>query len=90
MKMEEAKRIMEEGLDQGYLVHLERKHGNILSSDYFPDVGEEPIKTEREAWELARKFAAKTVGQCVDIYVVRARTFRPVEGYRTHKINNRE
>jgi hypothetical protein len=37
---------------------------------------------------MAKAFAAKTVGKCINIYVVDA-DFAPVPGYRDRKIENR-
>ncbi len=91
MKYIEALRIINEGINPGYMVSFEWKKGGMLHSDHFPDkhAGEKLIETEREAWELARSFAAQTKGQCVNIYVIQGDSFVPVKGYETHKIKNR-
>lgn len=62
----------------------------MLASDYFPDkhAGEALIASEDEAWDLATKFAARTKGRCVNIYVIKA-NFSPVDGYRARLIENR-
>lgn len=52
--------------------------GIFLCSDCFLERDEEPIKTEEEAWELARKFAGATT-TCVNIYVV-DENYSPVSG----------
>ena len=89
MKYTEALKIINS--EPGYMVSFEWAEGGMLRSDCFPDKhsGEELIKTEREAWEIARKFASKTVGRCVNIYVIRGDNFTPVGGYEIHKIANR-
>ena len=92
MKMQKALDIINGHLMQkrGYMVSFYHKDGRILSSDYFPDkhAGEDLIPTEREAWNLARAFANRTTGRCINIYVV-DESFRPVPGYSTHMIANR-
>ena len=72
----------------GFMVSFERRQGGMLYSDYFPQAGEDLIATELEAWELARRFAAKTVGTYVNIYVVKS-DFVPVNGYMDRLIENR-
>lgn len=90
MKLKDAKRIIFEGMKpRGYRVHFERVEGRILASDYFPERGEPLIEHEEEAWTLAMQFAAATVGNKVNIYVVDER-WSPVPGYEKRKINNRE
>lgn len=75
----------------GFMVSFERRLGRILWADHFPNkhAGDQLIKTEEEAWELAKLFAAKTVGNCVNIYVI-DHDFNPVPGYEALKIDNRE
>ena len=90
MKYSDALKIIDKGLNSGFMVSFEWKCGNILHGDCFPDIhaGEKLIETEREAWLLARKFADKTKGKCVNIYVIRGDDFTPVDGYKTHMIEN--
>lgn len=91
MRTIEALRIIADGeRPKGYMVHWERKDGNILTSDYFPDKhgGEELIQSEDEAWRLAQKLAAATVGRFVNVYVVDDK-FSPVSSYRERMIENR-
>jgi hypothetical protein len=91
MRMNRALGIIEtEELGSGFMVSFEHKEGGVLESDHFPDkhAGEALIATEDEAWELARRFAAATVGRCVNIYVVN-RNFAPVSGHRERIITNR-
>lgn len=92
MKMAEAMSIINnDGNSVGFMVAFENLYGGILGGDNFPDkrAGEPLIKTENEAWSLAHKFAAKTVGRCVNIYVV-DHNYRPVEGYEKLAIDNRK
>ena len=91
MKYYEALKIINEGLNPGYMVHFEWKKGGMLHSDYFPEksANEKLIESEEEAWDLARKFASKTVGKCLNIYVIRGDNFTPVSGYENKKIINR-
>jgi len=88
MQMHEAMQIIN-GEPTGYMVHISRRDGRFLRSEYFPDklLGEPLIPTEEEAWELAKKFAAKTVGKYVYIYVV-DRDYVPVPGYEFRRITN--
>lgn len=91
MLMHEAMKIMnDEPKPIGYMVSFERKEGQFLASDHFPDKhrGEPMISTEEEAWALAQKFAARTVGKCVNVYVI-THDFVPVPGYEGKKIENR-
>ena len=91
MKYYEALKIINEGLNPGFMVHFEWKKGGMLYSDYFPDkhAGEKLIESEEEAWELAKRFARKTVGKCVNIYVIKGSDFTPVDGYKNKEIENR-
>lgn len=88
MKMQDALEIINKKPATGYRVHFERIEGKFLRTDYFPDRGEDLIATEEEAWQLAHKFAEKTLGECVNLYVVDA-GFSPVPGYSDKKIKNR-
>lgn len=90
MKMEKALEIIN-GRPAGYLVHFEHAGDGFLRSDYFPDVhaGEPPIATEQDAWDLARRFAAKTPRRCVNLYVVHSLDFTPVPHYREQMLVNR-
>ena len=90
MKMAEAQRIIEQGPESppGYRVHFERVENRMLHSDYFPDKDESLIKTQAEAWRLAALFASRTVGRCVNIYVIHA-DHTPVHGYAERIIENR-
>lgn len=88
MKMKEAMAIID-AKEKGFMVHFEKVEGGILGSDYFPDknTGEDLIKTEGEAWELARRFAnATSPKEYVNIYVVDNK-FYPVSGYERKKLH---
>jgi hypothetical protein len=89
MKMIDAMKIID-GEPTGFMVSFERRIGNLLCGDHFPDLrgGEALIKTENEAWELASKFAKKTIGSVVNLYVIKS-DFTAVEGYRDKYIKNR-
>lgn len=69
-------------LPKGFRVSFEHREGHMLASDFFPDRDEAPIETEKEAWQLAAWFAEKAPVNFVNIYVVNAKTFLPVDGYR--------
>lgn len=91
MKFQDAKDIISGKSNKiGFMVHFEHVEGGMLKSDYFPDkhAGERLIETEGEAWELARKFAKKTRGKCVNIYVIDEH-FSPVKEYKNKEIKNR-
>jgi len=90
MRMEEASKIMNKKVNTGYMVSFERKVGRMLESGCFPDKenGESLIKTEKEAWALAVKFASRTKGEYVNIHVVKS-DFTPVDGYKSKLIKNR-
>lgn len=92
MKMQEALSVMTGKVKPaGFMVTFEHVEGNMLRSDHFPDVhcGETPIETEELAWALAATFASKTVGKCVNVYVIRREDFTPVPGYKSRLITNR-
>jgi hypothetical protein len=91
MKFSEAKDIIaEKGVRTGFIVTFEVRRNSMLHSDHFPDVreGEPGIKTETEAWDLARAFAkAKHDHEVVNVYVCSARDFTPVAGYSGFLLN---
>lgn len=88
MKYKDAMDIINGDQVIGFRVHFERKEGKMLRGDYFPEGREKLIETEEEAWDLARRFASKTRGECVNIYVVGS-DFRPVDGYESQYMPNR-
>lgn len=90
MKYYEALKIINEDMNLGYMITFEWKKNGMLYSDHFPDkyAGEKLIETEEEAWVLARKFAEKTKGKIVNIYVIH-KDFTPVKNYKDQYIENR-
>ena len=88
MRMFDALTIIagKEIINTGFMVDFERKEGNLLHGDHFPAKfsGEELIKTKKRAWRLAKLFAAKTVGKCLNIHIV-DEGFNPVPDYETIK-----
>lgn len=89
MKMREAMAVINGQPEPvGYQVSFERVCGSVLVGDYFPANNEPPIPTEEEAWDLARKFAAVTYGQCVNLYVTEDHL--PVANYKDKLIINRD
>jgi hypothetical protein len=94
MKLQDALNVIErkeQEKNAGFMVHFERTGNGVLCSDYFPDVrnGEKPIATEKDAWDLANKFASATRYRCVNVYVINAVTYVPVDGYADKMIINR-
>ena len=75
----------------GFIVRFERIDGIMLRSDFFPNIriGELPIATEEDAWKQAERFAAKTKGRCVNIYVANSEDTKPVPNYQKRRIENR-
>ena len=70
MRLKLAEAIIKGRPVSGFMVHCQKRSG--LITEYFPDTGygEELIKTEEEAWDLARLFAEKTRGLYINVYVV--------------------
>ena len=91
MKMKDAMKIIEGKAGNGFMVSFEKKRGTMLYSDHVPDMhaGEPLIPTEADAWYMAYQFAKKTVGECVNIYVI-DHNFKPVSDYKNLEIENRE
>lgn len=89
MTMEEALQIMK-GQSNGFMVSFERRDSYALVSDHFPDVksGEPAIETEEEAWRMARQFAAKTQGRCLNVRVIHS-DYSPVSSSINRVIKNR-
>jgi hypothetical protein len=88
MKLSEAMSIIEKK-ESGYMIHFEKRIRNTLSADYFPDKHENEnlIKSEYEAWKLAKRFANATDETYVNIYVI-DNNFRPVSGYEKRKLKS--
>jgi hypothetical protein len=72
----------------GFRVSFEIREGGILTSDHFPERDEEPIKKEDDAWKYARQFAqvGKSRG-IVNVYVIHADDWTPVDGYKEKELN---
>ena len=86
MKLKEAMDIIETK-EKGFRVHFEIREGSTLRSDFFPEREEDLIKSEVEAWELAKRFAKAVDPKIyVNIYVT-DETFSPVQGYDLKKLN---
>lgn len=86
MRLKDAMKIIETK-EYGFRIHFEVREGSILRSDYFPEIDEEIIDSEEEAWELATRFAKATDSSIyVNIYVV-DHTHHPVAGYNDKKLN---
>ena len=90
MKLADALLIIDQPAPEtGYRVRFERVDGNFLRGDHFPERGEPLIASEEQAWQLAIRFAAATVGRCVNVYVVDG-AWSPVRSYRERMIENRK
>jgi hypothetical protein len=87
MKMSEALACI--NAREGYCVTFEIRKDSCLHSDHFPDVRErEPgIESIEAAWDLAAKFAYARRKDVVNVYVVHANDFTPVEGWDTRTLN---
>ena len=75
---------------RGFMISFDVVKGNMLHSDHFPDkhAGEKLIKTEDEAWLIARRFASATDETYVNIYVIDD-SFSPVKNYDLKKLKRR-
>lgn len=89
MRMKNAMLLIN-GEPDGFMVSFEWAKNGMLRGDHFPDkhANEPLIKTETEAWVLAEKFAEKTKGDAVNIYVTNS-DFTPVAGCQNKTIANR-
>lgn len=73
--------LHETGMVSGtFRVSWEIRDGGFLTGDFTPDRGEEPLRSEEEAWKVAER-VAKTFPNAVNIYVISAKDFTPVKGY---------
>lgn len=86
MKLKEAMSIIDEK-EKGFMVHFDVSDGRVKYSDYFPDkhAGEKLIKTEEEAWDLAKRFANAAPDNYNNIYVI-DNNFSPVFDYDSKKL----
>jgi 1,2-phenylacetyl-CoA epoxidase PaaB subunit len=87
MKMAEALACI--NAREGYCVTFEIRKDSCLHSDHFPDVraGEPGIETIEAAWDLAAKFAYARRKDVVNVFVVHASDFTPIEGSLTRALN---
>jgi len=85
MKLEDAKREIQRA--GGFRVHFERRANGMLSSDYFPDRTEDGLPLIGQAWELAEQWSKVNPCDYVNIYVVHANDWTPVDGYRSKTLN---
>ena len=88
MKFQEAEKIINNPKRDGFVVCFERyinKDEKVF--DFFPELDEELIKTEEEAWQLAKLFAEKTHDYCINIYVM-DENLTPVKDWRSKRIIN--
>jgi hypothetical protein len=71
---------------KGFMVHFELRKDHMLHTDYFPEkhLGEDLIRTEEDAWNLAKRFSLINEDY-VNIYVI-DHNFQPVSGYKTREI----
>lgn len=85
MKIIEARDLMRR--QGGYRVHFEKRGGGLLSSDFFPDRDEPGIVDRLDAWKLAEQWAVVDPDVYVNIYVIYAHDFTPVDGYSELRLN---
>lgn len=88
MKFAHALRIING--NQGFMVAFERRAGQFVTNDHFPDknAGEKLIVTEELAWDYARKFAEHAPESIVNIYVIHG-DFVPVSTYEQKMLRRR-
>ncbi len=86
MKILDAKRLMQAA--SGYRVHFEKREGCMLVSDHFPARDEPPIVTLADAWRLAEEWAKVDPRTYVNIYVIDALDWAPVDGYNERRLNS--
>jgi len=92
MKFDLVKKMIEDSkTPPKYLVYFEKREGNFLRGDSFPEKNDTPssFDTEDEAWEWAEKFAALDLfgKKYVNIYVV-YENFMPVPNYNDKILNS--
>lgn len=85
MRMNNAKSLIMRAT--GYRVTFERREGGLLHSDHFPERDEPAIADEEDAWKLAGAFADVDPSVYVNIYVISAFDWTPVEGYAARRLN---
>lgn len=88
MKLREALNIAYGAFpNRKYRVSFERKERGMLVGDHFPERDELPFESQEVAWKMAESFADKMVGRVVNVHVVDAETWAPVDGYRERMLN---
>lgn len=85
MRMKDAKALMAQAA--GYRVHFEKRERGMLCGDHFPEGDEPPIADEEDAWKLAAAFAEVDPRTYVNVYVVSALDWVPVDGFDIRKLN---
>lgn len=85
MRIKDAKAIMR--TRAGYRVHFERRADGLMHSDYFPERDEPPIAELDDAWKLAAQWADVDPSVYVNVYVIYAHDWTPVDNYRTRRLN---
>ena len=83
MKLADAKEMIRNR--SGFRVSFDIRENGLLKSDHVPERYETPFSTEDEAWEFARKLSP--IPGVVNIYVIYASTWQPVEGYYSKMLN---
>jgi hypothetical protein len=73
--------------EAGYRVHFEKRERSILSSDFFPDRDEPSIAELADAWAMAEKWAKVNPNVYVNVYVIHADDWTPVDGYQLRRLN---
>lgn len=66
----------------GFRINYEIRVGFFMVSDIVPDRDEKPFPDFETARDYAVKMAANLPPEYVNIYVIDAGTFKPVEGYK--------
>ncbi len=85
MKLAELRQLVGRRAQPGWRVHFERPVTGGWLSDMIPDRDEPALSDEASAWELADQVAT-VLPNVVNIYVIRADDFTPVNGYRERMI----
>ena len=74
-------------LHSGFRVAFESSDRSFSGRAFFPDDDEEYFETEKQAWAMAKKFAAMSEGTYKNIYVV-DKDSNAVKGYEAKMIKN--
>ena len=88
MRLADAEKLIaEENQPKTYRVTFERRERGLLVSDHFPERDEKGYESEHEAWGAALRFSRVDPLKYVNIYVINAKDWRPVGGYRDKMLN---